>query len=146
MLRIVRIRLSDNPDAEVSEDGKFNVMTDKRQYLLVDLEDPSNPFKGVTTRMISQQFNSREEAVWRIDIPALKKLVGTVVKGEVVTRDVEPYEIGENTVTKYTTVVFAHESVETVFNQSDHPIVEQQTEPAVVEAVETTESVEEIAS
>ena len=44
-----------------------------------------------------------------------------LIPGEIVTREVEPYSIGENTVTKYTTVVLSNESVEAVFRAANHP-------------------------
>ena len=138
MIKIQKVRMSSNPNAEVSDDGKFNVMTDGRLYFLVDFADPDNPFGGRRTRMVGQQLNSAGDAEWRVTPESIRALVGKTVKGDIVTRNVEPYEVGDNTVTQYTTVVFAHETVETVFRQANHPLTEAEVE---VEAVTTTKVV-----
>ena len=145
MIKIQKTRLSSNPNAEVSADGKFNVMSDGRLYFLTDFADPDNPFGGRRTRMISQQFNSAGDAEWRVTPESIRALVGKTVKGDIVTRSVEPYEVGDNTVTQYTTVVFAHETVETVFRQANHLLTEAEVTAEAVASTATVEA-EEIAS
>jgi hypothetical protein len=146
MLRILRTRVSSNPSAEVDPSGNFNITSDGRLYFLVDVANPANPFDGRRSRMISQQFNSANEAEWRVDPASIRSLIGTVVGGDVVRHDVEPYELDGRMLTSYTTVVFAHESPETVFKQAGHPIKETQPVVESVKPAVKVESTEEIAS
>jgi hypothetical protein len=130
MLKLNALRLSSNPNALLSADGKFNVTTDKREYLMAEFENPSNPFGGVVRRMIAQQFESNGTPYWKVNLAGIRASVGKVIAGDIVTSKCEPYEIGDHTVDSYTAVVFAHENVETVFRNAGHPI--ETVQPAVV--------------
>ena len=130
MIKLLALRLSSNPTAQVSPDGKFNVAEDGRQYLIAEFSDPSNPFGGIKRRTISQQFNSNGVAVWNVNLDDIRKCIGQPIEGRVVTHTVPSYTIGDRTVNTYTTVVFAHESETTVFKNAGHEIQEA-VQPAI---------------
>ena len=137
-VKILKVRLSSNPEAEVSDDGKHNVMSDGRLYFLVDVRSATDVFGRIRSRMIAQQPNSAGDMFWPRDPVAIKAAVGTVTEGQIVTREVEPYELNDNTVSQYTMFVFADETIETAFRQANHPLAEAEVE---VEAVTTTKVV-----
>lgn len=142
-LEIVGVRLSNNPNTDVSVDGRFNLTSDGREFLIVDLQDADNIFSTPKTRTIFQQFDSTGKPVWRIPINKVK--TGVVVPGTIVTMEVEPYDITSNgktnTVNTYSAAVFGHEIAETVFLNAGHkpigstrelpPRFRNQTRPAV---------------
>lgn len=139
MLKLVALRLSSNPNAIVSEDGKYNVTSDGRLYLMGEFENPENPFGGIVRRMIAQQFDSTGNPYWKVNLKGIQASIGKVVAGNIVTHSCEPYEIGDRIVTSYTAVVFAHENMETVFRNAGHPIesvVEESVDDVVDEVVE----------
>lgn len=140
MLKLIALRLSSNPNANLTEDGKFNLTTDGRAYLIGEFESPENPFGGVVRRMIAQQFNSANEPYWKVNLAGIRASIGKVVAGDIITKTVEPYEIGERTVNTYTAVVFAHENVETVFRNAGHPLA---TEDLVEEIEDVVDEVVE---
>lgn len=49
------------------------------------------------------------------------------IEAKKITRSVEEYTIGENTVTKYSTVMFPDEDEITLFQQQNHPILDELT-------------------
>lgn len=142
MLKLNSLRLSSNPEAQLSDDKKFNVTSDGRLYLIAEFENPDNPFGGVVRRTIAQQFAADGTTpVWKVNIESIRSFVGKTLAGEVVTKSVPAYVIGERTVTSYTTVVFAHENVETVFRNAGHEI-SASVQPA--KAVAVSQPVEDI--
>jgi hypothetical protein len=142
MLKLIALRLSSNPNATVSEDGKFNVTSDGRFYLMGEFENPENPFGGIVRRMIAQQFDSTGEPYWKVNLAGIKASIGKVVAGSIETHEVEPYEIGDRTVNTYTAVVFAHENLTTVFRNAGHPLASELTED--IEETVVDEVVEEL--
>lgn len=52
---------------------------------------------------------------------------GAEISGDIVTRKVEKYSLGDRTIETYTTVVFSDEKVENVFAQANHPILDEAT-------------------
>ena len=145
-VKILKVRLSSNPEAEVSDDGKHNVMSDGRLYFLVDVRSATDVFGRIRSRMIAQQPNSAGDMFWPRDPVAIKAAVGTVSEGQIVTRKVEPYELNGNTVSQYTMFVFADELIETAFRQSNHPLAETEVTAEAVASTTTVEATEEIAS
>jgi hypothetical protein len=137
MIKLTGLRLSSNPNAVV--DGKFNVTSDGRKYLIAEFINPKNPFAGTIRRMIAQQFDSLGNAYWKVNPSNLK--IGELYDGDVVTSKVEPYVIGDREVTTYTGVVFAHENIETVLKNANHQLAETVQSKKVV-----SEVVEELAS
>lgn len=71
---------------------------------------------------------SREEALKLLSS-------GETIDATKVTRTVEAYVVGENTVTTYSTIVFADENIETVFQSQNHPIVDEATGEVKIKAV-----------
>lgn len=134
MLKLIAMGLSKNPSATKSADGKFNVTSDGALYVVASFIDPENPFSGIKMRTIRQQQTDDGSFVWKIDLNTIKAAIGRTIKGEIITRECEPYEIGERTVTSYTTVVFANENVATVFKSAKHPVVGTTETASVVEA------------
>ena len=127
-LKLVSMRLSANPEATLVDDtdgidGKLNLTKDGRKYYIAIFQDPSNPFGVERYRVISQQSDSAGNAVWRSGNPALiKQFVGKLIPGDLVTKDVEEYIVGDNTVSQYTCVVLKGESIETIFRQQGHEL------------------------
>ena len=123
MLKIKAIQLSNNPTAQVSADGKYNVMKDGRLYFMIVVADALNPFGPTRQRMISQQFNSTTNLPeWKVDLDDIKAAMEAkaVIPGDIVTMEVAPYEVGKNKATSYSSVVFKHETAESVFLNSGH--------------------------
>lgn len=134
MIKLVSLRKSSNPNAQVS--GDFNVTSDGRLYLMAEFTSPTNPFAGRIRRMIAQQFDSNGTAYWKVNPEDLK--IGDTYEGNIVTASVEPYSIGDNVVTTWTGVVFGHENLATVLKNAGHTATVQHTSAA-------SEVVEELA-
>lgn len=131
MIKLVALRLSSNPNATV--DGKFNVTSDGRKYLMAEFINPKNPFGGIVRRMIAQQFDSNGNAYWKVNPSDLH--VGETYEGDIVTSKVPAYDVNGRTVTTYTCVKFAHENIDTVLRNAGHA-VESFVEETVSEVVE----------
>jgi len=122
-LKIKSIHLSNNPNAQVHSTGKFNVMKDGRLYLMATFADAQNPFGPTRQRMLSQQFNATTKLPeWRVDLKEIEAamIAGVELPGDIVTMEVAPYIVNENTATSYSSVVFKHETAESVFLNSGH--------------------------
>ena len=133
-LKLVSMRLSANPDATVidAEDGingKLNQTSDGRAYYIATFQDPSNPFSTERYRVISQQTNSAGDSIWKAGNPSLiKQFIGKLIPGDIVTKDVPAYYVGENEVTSYSCVVLKGENIETVFRQQGHELTDNDSE------------------
>ena len=140
------IRLSANPDADVKDskdgvNGKINVSEDGREYYISVFTDPSNPLAPERYRVISQTTDSNDNPVWRAGRPSkMKNFIGKVLPGDIITREVEEYEVGENTVSIYSCVVLKGESISTVFRQQGHEVMNSEEE--YVEEVSTIDAPE----
>ena len=146
LIQIVKLRLSSNPEATVIDtdngvNGKLNETSDGRGYYLVEFKDPSNPFGQVRTRVIAQQFDSTGNPIWKAGAPdVIKNYVGKLIPGDIVTNDVEPYQIGDRTLTTYTCVILKGENVATAFKRQGHTLaMEEETETPTVD-IELQES------
>lgn len=123
------LRLSNNPDTEVVDDkdgidGKINMTEDGRKFYVGVFTDPTNPLAAERYRVISQTTDSNDNPVWRAGRPSkMKKFVGNALPGDIITREVEEYEVGENTVSIYSCVVLKGESIKTVFRQQGHELI-----------------------
>ena len=123
------IRLSGNPDATTEDyphgiNGKINVSEDGRKYYIAVFTDPDNPLSSERYRMVSQTTDSAGNSVWKSGRPSkLKNFIGKTIPGDIVTREVEEYEVGENTVSIYSCVVLKGESIKTVFRQQGHELM-----------------------
>tara|TARA_R110002096_G_C14624702_1_gene724360 strand:+ start:2307 stop:2804 length:498 start_codon:yes stop_codon:yes gene_type:complete len=123
------LRLSSNPakpvvDMEDGVSGKINMTSDGRGYFIAEFQDPTNPFAVTRSRVMQQQKDSVGNAVWRGPSPRdLMSWVGKQLPGEFVSRQVEPYSIGDSTATSYTTVVLKNEMINTIFRQSGHEVL-----------------------
>ena len=90
----------------------------------------------IAKRTFWQQFkrdangNNTDELYWERATPdeamALMKS-GELVEATKETRTVESYEVGNNLVNSYTTIVFPDERVEAVFAAQDHSIVDEES-------------------
>jgi len=138
------VRLSNNPDSKriASSDGingEINVTEDGRQFYMAMFSDPANPFSSAKSRMIAQSTDSQGNPVWksqRMRPTNIKKFVGTEIPGEIVTRSVDEYEIGDNVVAIYSAVVLKGESIKTVFNSNDHPLLDSDDDYTIVNSVD----------
>ena len=128
------IRLSGNPDATTEDypqgiNGKINVSEDGRKYYIAVFTDPDNPLSNERYRMVSQTTDSAGKPVWKSGRPSkLKSFLGKTIPGDIVTREVEEYEVGENTVSIYSCVVLKGESISTVFRQQGHELMDSEEE------------------
>lgn len=99
-----------------------------REFLTVALADASNPFSPkVYIRNIFQRTLKSGDNSWGAMNPlALKQLEGTMIEGKVATVNVEPYIIkgdkpeNDRTVSTFTTILFAGETIESVARQQGH--------------------------
>ena len=128
------MRLSGNPDATEEAypqgiNGKINVSEDGRKYYIAVFTDPDNPLSSERYRMVSQTTDSAGNSVWKSGRPSkLKNFIGKTLPGDIVTREVEEYEVGENTVSIYSCVVLKGESISTVFRQQGHELMDSEEE------------------
>ena len=101
------IRLSSNPDATTEDypngiDGKINVSEDGRKYYVAVFTDPDNPFSPERYRVVSQTTDAAGNPVWKSGRPSkLKNFIGKTIPGDLVTKEVEDYQVGDNTVNVY---------------------------------------------
>ena len=134
LIQLVAIRLSNNPtkaviDAVDGIDGKLNETSDGRGYYLAVFKDANNPFAEMRTRMISQQLDSDGNPSWKAGTPSMiAKFVGRTMPGSIVTATVEPYMIGKNEQTVYTTVVLGSETTAQAFKRAGHVLAVDRTE------------------
>ena len=140
-LQLVGMRLSSNPTASVIDsvngiDGKLNEMSDGRGYYLAVFTDSDDPFAQERSRVIAQQFDSSGNPIWKAGSPdKIAKFIGKRLPGAIVTRQVEPYQVGDTTQTVYTTVVLGAETIEQAFTRQGHELASD-TAPADVQAVD----------
>jgi hypothetical protein len=127
---VKNVRLSENPEATTMENeeginGMVNETSDGRAYVVVELEDTTNPFKMTRRTLTYSQNNDK----WPGATPKqLLDFKGKELPGaKTVTETVEPYEIGENTVSTYSTILLPHENKYTTFSNLDHPIIDVET-------------------
>lgn len=121
MLKIVEVRKSTNPNAKVAQDDpRFNLTSDGRKYIVLTLQDAENPLAPFRMRMLSQQFDSQNRPVWKVDINAILNSVGKEIPGEIVEMKVDAYKVGERMVDRYTAAIFKHENAEDVFLNAGH--------------------------
>lgn len=105
-------------------DGKVS-----RQYYTAEFQNPENPFGPSVKRVIWQQHNADgTQASWRAGNPTVVKgFLGKQIPGEIVCQEVPAYNINgtdgvTRQATKYTTVVFTHETIASVFKAAGHPL------------------------
>lgn len=124
---------------------------DGRKFYVLGAMDSEDPFASkITKRTVFQQFTEKSDPAktmndsnpqWIGGDPAIvTNLLKSQkpVKGDVVTKEVPAYEVGDRTATTYSTIVFATENWKTVFKNAGH----NTEELASVEAVAETEEVE----
>jgi hypothetical protein len=152
-LKLTSMRLSANPEATVIDatdgiNGKLNETSDGRAYYIATFQDPTNPFSTERYRVISQQTDSADNPVWRAGNPSLiKQFIGKTIPGDIVTKDVPSYHVGENEVSTYSCVVLKGENIETVFRQQGHELTETDAEyDAVLDDIEDDETTDESAA
>jgi len=152
-IKLVGMRLSGDETTKVIDNtdgvnGKLNETSDGRAFYMADFQDPDNPFAPVRTRMVSQQFDSADNPVWKAGNPAMiKKFVGKLIPGEIITLDVPDFQIGERVVNTATSVVLKGENIQTIFRQAGHDLDEEEQEDdaqleTTVESEPTAEQVE----
>jgi hypothetical protein len=147
-LKLTSIRLSANPETKAVEDtdgidGMINLTKDNRKFYIATFQDPSNPFSTERYRVISQQTDSNDNAVWRAGNPSLiKQFLGKLIPGDIVTKDVKEYTVGTNIVSTYSCVVLKGENIETVFKQQGHELAEaDENYDAVLNDINETQDV-----
>lgn len=115
--------------------GELKTASDNRQYYAVEFSagfGQKNISRNIfeTFKTDSKTGLPTQEKVWsrgtREEALAQMRL-GHEVEAQKVTKTVEPYMIGENTVNSYSTVVFADEKIESVFASANHPILNEET-------------------
>lgn len=130
MVILKSVALSGNPEAEVVSskegiNGKLNRASDGALYCVLTIVDNSNPLKqNKAVRTYRQNSDGKGGFRWPGITPAeFLQLQGQPFPGKFVRANVAPYQIGENTVSTYTTYVGVHENVVSVFEAQGHPIV-----------------------
>lgn len=121
------------------KDGKKS-----RDFITVNLADASNPFsvKLYTRNIFQRQLKDGSNSWGAMNPLAVKALEGTLIDGKVATANVEPYIIkGETpdkdrTVSLYTTVLFAGETIESVARQQGHKMAAAALTPAIEEEIQ----------
>jgi hypothetical protein len=137
-IKLVGIALSGNPNATVLDDegtngikglgGKINETSDGRKYYLAIFQDLDNPFQATRFRVISQQFDSSGNSIWKGGDPnQIKNYVGKALPGAIVTKQVEPYPVTSQdgttrTVDSYTAVALKGENIVQLFSRAGHEL------------------------
>lgn len=102
----------------------LKVAKDTRSYYAATFQDPANPFASTVTRMFWQQLKDGV-AYWKgADYEVIKGFVGKTVPGFISTQKVEPFMIGDRSVSTYTTVILGSELEEQVFKALGHIIAQ----------------------
>ena len=142
-ITIAEIKLSGNDQTKVEKDenginGEVNVTSDGRKFVMLMLEDRTDPLK-FTRR--SFMYSTNEEGNWPASTPkamleAKTKLESAgnslCVNGETKTHKVHPYFIGDNKVHIYSTIVLARENEDRVFTAAGHPRINDDGEEVIV--------------
>ena len=148
-LVIIGMRLSQNPEAKVIPDpdgvnGKINITNEDgkepRKYYIVEFGSVDNPFAYTRFRVISQTHDATGSPVWRAGSPdTIRKFMGKTVPGDLITREVVPYDIDDKTVNTFTCAVLKGENIYNIFKSFGHVIID----PVDAITVKKAESVEE---
>ena len=133
-IEIVSVRLSDNPDAETLQvefgvNGYINItnsdQTEPVKYYIIDFMSIHSPLSLHRSRIMFQSLNKNGNPVWRRITPdKAKEFIGSVIPGDIVTREVIPYKIKDKLVNVATYVVLPGENIYKVFQGHGHIIVE----------------------
>ena len=133
-IEIVSVRLSDNPDAEILQvefgvNGYINItnsdQTEPVKYYIIDFMSIHSPLSLHRSRIMFQSLNKNGNPVWRRITPdKAKEFIGSVIPGDIVTREVIPYKIKDKLVNVATYVVLPGENIYKVFQGHGHIIVE----------------------
>ena len=101
--------------------GELRTASDDRQFYSAEFQDATNIFAPTSSRMFWQQKNAQGAISWKgADHAQATKAIGSSIPGSIVTREVEPYMIGDRSVKFYTCVVLGNEAVEKTFNSLGH--------------------------
>jgi len=101
--------------------GDLRTASDNRQFYAATFQDATNIFAPTSSRMFWQQKNAEGVCSWKgADHAQATKAIGSSIPGAIVTREVQPYMIGDRSVKFYTCVVLANEAVEKTFNSLGH--------------------------
>lgn len=126
---------------------------DGRKFYVLGAMDSEDPFASkITKRTIFEQFTGKSDPSKQMNdtdpkfiggdpniVAGLLKS-GKAVKGEVVTKEVPAYKVGDRIATTYSTIVFATENWKTVFKNAGHDV--DAVEEVSAEAIAETEEVE----
>lgn len=103
--------------------GETKIDVDGKEYVQLTFSDSANFLAEQRSRNFFQKALSDGTFAWSIPSPdKLRKLIGRELPGEIVSKEVPAYEVGDRTVTSYTTVVLGNENVASVFKAAKHPI------------------------
>jgi len=118
--------------------GALQTAKDSRQYYDAEFRDVANPFLPSKTRRFWQQLDGQGNPVWKGANPdQVKSFLNKQIPGEILTLEVEPYEIdldnGETrTVNTYTAVVMGGELPAAVFKSLGRTVVSNEAEAAAI--------------
>ena len=153
-IKLVGISLSSNPNATVLDDsnttgikglnGKINESSDGRKYYLAIFQDLDNPFQATRFRVISQQFDSSGNSIWKGGDPSMiKNYVGKALPGAIVTKEVEAYPVTsqdgtQREVTSYTCVALKGENIVQLFSRAGHTLTSEATSSEATPDIQLT--------
>lgn len=114
-MNLVLKSISEVKQEKARTDGKVS-----RSYYTAEFADNSNPFAPTVKRLIWQSHDGTGGVNWKGGDPeVVAKFLNKPVPAKIVSRQIEPQQViidgKEVTVNKFTTVVFAHETIESVF-------------------------------
>lgn len=104
-----------------------------RKFYTAVFADPSNPFAKKHQRNFFQDHLDEAGTVagWKSGDPSIVAgFVGKQIPGEIVNCTVKPYQIGDRTVTSYSTVVLGNETLERVLKLNNKELVSAATADA----------------
>ena len=157
-IKLVGIILSSNPNATVLDDadttgikglnGKINETSDGRKYYLAIFQDLDNPFQATRFRVISQQFDSTGNSIWKGGDPnQIKNYVGKALPGAIVNKQVEAYDVTSQdgtvrSVNTYTCVALKGENIVQLFSRAGHTLMSEATSSEATPDIKLEASVE----
>jgi len=105
--------------------GLLRTAKDDRQFYSAEFQDATNIFAPTSSRMFWQQKNAEGVCSWKgADHAQATKAIGSLIPGSIITKKVQPYMIGERSVSFYTCVVLGNEDAEKTFNTLGHKLAE----------------------
>lgn len=139
MKQLKVIGISNVKEEKPRSDGKKS-----RKYYTLYFADAENLLTNKGQRNFFENHTpDGKDTFWKCADPSTaKSLVGTLISGEIVRAEVEPYQIGERMATSTTVVLLKGEFLASIVSQSGHELAGSAASVAAPVAQEATEALQ----